>query len=409
MSRRAGTLLAAFVVPALIGTVVARRVSDGRPRKPAEAPLAAPADPISTLEIRASSYPDDARAWQQLAVAYSREASRTQDAAFVGLAAKALGKSQTLAPTAPETQIAAGMVALGSHHFHEAETAAASALAARPEDRSALAIAVDAAVELGRYDDAARIVQRLADLRPDATALARISYLRELHGDLSGALDAMKQAEQAASATPAEAKVLATLVGDLSLQTGDVDAAETAYRRGNSAVGLARSEFARGRVDAAITALRPLGTPAAGRLLGSLTNGEGFDVVRASDRLLEAAGVRLELESALFEADHGTAERAVQLARAAHDDRTTIFTADALAWSLHRAGRDAEAVPFVTEALRTNSRSVSLRLHAAIILQSGDQLRVAFEGYPWFAPELRADAAVLATRLGVALPEAWRT
>ena len=408
MARRVATLVAAFAVPALIGSVVARWVSDDRSISPSSTAPPAATDSISALEARASSRPDDARVWQQLAAAYSREAARTQDAALFDLASRAVGKAIELAPGEPDTHVAAGTVALGAHRFHDAAASGKSALALRPDDRSALAVSIDAAVELGRYDEAATFAQRLADLRPDATALARISYLRELHGDITGARDAMRAAEQAAAATPAEAAVIASLVGDLELHAGDIDAAAAAFGRGKSEVGQARIDLARGRTPDAIERLRRQISPVAARLLGSLADGEGFDVVRANDRLLENAGVRLELESALFEADHGSPQRAVVLAEAAYRDRATIFTADALGWSLYRAGRAGEAVPYARESLRTGSRSAGLRLHAAVILGSADDLRIAFASGPWFAPELRPDAAAAAARLGVAVPTTWQ-
>ena len=39
-------------------------------------------------------------------------------------------------------------------------------------------------VELGRYGAAARTLQRMVDLKPNLASYARVSYLRELHGDL---------------------------------------------------------------------------------------------------------------------------------------------------------------------------------------------------------------------------------
>ena len=58
----------------------------------------------------------------------------------------------------------------------------------RPTPRSRSAVTVDALVELGRYDEAATALQRMVDLKPNLAAYARVSYFRELHGDLDGAL-----------------------------------------------------------------------------------------------------------------------------------------------------------------------------------------------------------------------------
>ena len=58
---------------------------------------------------------------------------------------------------------------------------------------------VDANIELGRYDDAAADLQKLLDRKPGVAALSRVSYLRELHGDVDGALSALRDAQNAAS------------------------------------------------------------------------------------------------------------------------------------------------------------------------------------------------------------------
>ena len=52
---------------------------------------------------------------------------------------------------------------------------------------------------LGQYEEAAFDLQRLLDLKPALPALSRTSYLRELHGDLRGAEEAMIQALTAGS------------------------------------------------------------------------------------------------------------------------------------------------------------------------------------------------------------------
>jgi hypothetical protein len=47
----------------------------------------------------------------------------------------------------------------------------------------------DALVELGRYDEAFVQIQRMVDLRPDLSSYARVSYARELQGDVVGAAE----------------------------------------------------------------------------------------------------------------------------------------------------------------------------------------------------------------------------
>ena len=56
-----------------------------------------------------------------------------------------------------------------------------------PYSAAALGVQVDALVELGRYEEAERALQRMLDLKPSTASLTRASYHRELHGDISGA------------------------------------------------------------------------------------------------------------------------------------------------------------------------------------------------------------------------------
>ena len=64
-------------------------------------------------------------------------------------------------------------------------SAARSSWAAAPARIGAF-VRVDALVELGRYDEAERELQAMIDRKPNLAAYARVSYLRELRGDLDG-------------------------------------------------------------------------------------------------------------------------------------------------------------------------------------------------------------------------------
>jgi tetratricopeptide (TPR) repeat protein len=324
---------------------------------------------------------------------------------------------------------------LSRHEFAAARTFIAAELRTKPGDRALLAASVDAAVETGDYDTAEVALQQLADLRPDARALSRISYLRELHGDLSGAITAMRQAEQA-SIEPSEHATVATLLGDLCLSVNDLSCAQAAYDTAlqlrpnalNASLGRARLLAAKGSTAEANALMASLversPQPAAASLLGEMQTLAGdskgaansFAIVAANTRLLTAAGVVTDLEAAVFETDHGDANRAVELSRAAYANRQTVFTADALGWALTRTGQAADALPYVREATSLGTASVAIQTHAAAALAAiGDsaaarhRLDEVFERNPWTAPSVRTSVVDLAHSLGMDLPEAWRS
>jgi tetratricopeptide (TPR) repeat protein len=371
---------------------------------------------LAALEARVQANPTDLEGWQLLAQASVHQAVATGDPSFYDLAGTALDRADALRRDDPITLVTRGTLQLSLHQFGEALASGDAALAVRPDDRDALAVVVDASVETGRYDDAAATLQRLVDIRPSLAALSRVSYLRELHGDTQGAVIAMQQAV-AAGGTAFDTATVTAFLGDLYWNSGRVDDASAEYERAaahspglvTAEVGRARVEAARGDRDAAVARLRQLvdryPTPVASTLLGDLTGDYGL--VRTTYRLQEAAGGVVDLEDALVEADHGDPATAVQRAQAAETARPTVYTADALAWALHRAGRDAEALPHVQDALRLGTVDALLHYHAAeIFAATGDTARArtevqgALATNPNFSFVLAPAARTLAARLG---------
>ena len=86
--------------------------------------------------------------------------------------------------------------------------------------------------------------------------------------------------------------------------------------------------------------------------------------VGAIDRLLVAGGVRVDLESAVYRADHRIrVDENVALARQARAARPSVYGDDALGWALARAGRCDEAVSWSERSLRLGTRDALLWFH----------------------------------------------
>ncbi len=75
----------------------------------------------------------------------------------------------------------------------------------------------------------------------------------------------------------------------------------------------------------------------------------------------------MDLELALFDADHGRAGPALRAARIEWGLRHSIHVADAYAWALHAAGYDAQAVGYERRALALGTRSALFRYHLGMI------------------------------------------
>jgi tetratricopeptide (TPR) repeat protein len=433
---RRSSVVATMIVVVLVAPAGVRfaTASGGGDAPPAPAPATLTAT-IATMEARVADAPGDLAALQSLAIAYVQRAIESGDPAFYDLAERTLDDADELAPDHPTTLLARATLALSLHEFETARDLGERARQAAPASAGPLGVLVDAAVELGEYDEAAAVLQDMVDTRPDLAALSRVSYLRELSGDLPGAIQAMAQAEEAGAGAPFDEATVAALLGDLHLDAGDLDAAAAAYDRAlTRSPGLVAAEVGRGRVTAArgdaaaaiarleeVVAARP--QPAALLLLGDLQRATGDneaaaatdEVVRSVTALQEAAGQVVDLELALFEADRGeNPELAVDLATAAAATRPdNIFVADTLAWALHRAGRSDEAAPHVATALRGGTTDPLVRFHAAAILAEIGDTETAHQHLeivtraPWFSFGHLDDAGALAADLGLDAPAAW--
>jgi tetratricopeptide (TPR) repeat protein len=86
-------------------------------------------------------------------------------------------------------------VLLGQHRFREALELARKLNRRTPDDLQVYGFIADACMELGLYKEAEQAAQWMLDLRPgNVPGLTRGAYLREIFGDLDGALDFMRQA-----------------------------------------------------------------------------------------------------------------------------------------------------------------------------------------------------------------------
>lgn len=85
-------------------------------------------------------------------------------------------------------------VQLSLHDFSAALKTGKEALAINNRSAQVYGALVDANVELGNYDEAVTLADIMIQIKPDLRSYARISYLREIHGEVDAAIEAMKMA-----------------------------------------------------------------------------------------------------------------------------------------------------------------------------------------------------------------------
>ncbi len=352
----------------------------------------------------------------ELAAAYLQKARETGDPGFYARADGVLRRALQRGPEDAGELGEAAALAAGRHDFRGALRLAQRAQALAPETIGAYPILVDALVELGRYGEAERTLQRMVNLKPNLSAYARVSYFRELTGDLPGAAEALRLAIAAGGPVPENVAYVQSLLGSLELSRGRLAEARRAYTAALAAVpdyapalaGRARLAARAGDLEGAIARWRRLverlplpeyvialgeAELAAGRVVAGR---EDLALVRVQEQLLASAGVNSDVELAIYEADHGDRARAVRLAREAWANAPSVRSADALGWALTRSGRPEAGLRWARRALRLGSLDPTFRYHAGIAAgaRGARDLRLALrhglDAYPLHAKRARA-------------------
>ena len=385
--------VAAFALTAL-ALVLLRGSSDQLPDRAAvERSLPSQPKPGASTDQRIASYQAIVRAKPRVAAGYTllaaaelQKVRETGDAGYYTRAAATLERGLGFAPGDPGLLTERGALAASRHDFaaalRDGERAhRADATIARP-----FGVIVDAEVELGRYAAAGRSLQEMVDRRPDLASYSRVSYFRELHGDIAGARTALELAVSAGGEAAENVAYVQTLVGNLEFGSGRLEPAGRAYREAlfrfpgyvPARVGLARIDAARGRTGAAIrrfrAAVSTLPLPEYVIALGDveLAAGRGaaarrdYALVGAEQRLLAAGGVNTDVDLAIFEADHGSPQRGVTLARRAWAAAPSVRSADALGWTLTAAGKARAGLVWSRRALKLGSRDALFLYHAGM-------------------------------------------
>lgn len=375
-----------------VAFVVIRAVSNhkGEEVRRADAVLTAtPADrQIRAAEVVIDRAPLDPKGHNLLAAAYMQKARESEDYGVNAKAAEALEHSLKIAPDNYDALKLRAKLLLTYHRFEEALETARRVEGMNPRDHDNHGAMTDAHVELGDYPAAVEAAQKMVDLRPETSSYARVSYLRWLHGDIKGAIEAMKIAAQSASPQDPERMAWCHVqIGEALLGSGQAaeavrefdralfffpayGAALSAKARARIALGdlegaveIYRSEYERGA--SADTAL------ALGDLYTRLGRSEEASKHYAAFESLERENAAAENDMhhlVVYWTDHDkNLDEALALAKKERERRKDIFTCDNLAWALFKKGQLDEAKAMMGEALRLGTRDARLLYHAGMI------------------------------------------
>ena len=332
------------------------------------------------MEARASgnySYYDAA------AMKYINDVLATEPNNFEGLCLKAL-------------------VQLSQHHFSDGLATAEKVRQSNPYSAFVYGILVDANVEMGNYDSAVAAAEKMMSIRPDLRSYARTSYLREIHGDYPGAIEAMQAAIDAGVQGDESTEWTRVQLGQLYENTGDIRSASMQYNLAANnrpgypypLAGLARMAIANKEYDKALSFYLQADSAVSDvtfkediadvyRMMGmkDKANAISNNVLEQMEERAKAAitdnniGHYSDKEMAEAYIRNGNYDKAVEHALAEYNRRpNNIDVNETLAWAYCKKGDYNKAQQYVKTALKTNSQNPRLLCRAGLIyLQAGNK------------------------------------
>ncbi|MFB9294996.1 tetratricopeptide repeat protein [Persicitalea jodogahamensis] len=153
---------------------------------------------VDELKAKISKDPNDVKARLQIATIYMAEARITGEHPYYYPAVlKILDGVLSIDPRNFEATTFKASVKMSQHQFAEARDLAEQARQINPDNAYVYGVLVDANVELGDYEQAVAMSDKMQAMKPSLESYSRASYLREIYGNYPGAISAMQLAVDA--------------------------------------------------------------------------------------------------------------------------------------------------------------------------------------------------------------------
>ena len=287
-------------------------------------------------------------------------------------------------PTDLEAICLKAMTFLSQHRFAEAKELAEKAAQLNPHYSFVYGLLCDANVEMGNYTEAVASADKMVSTRPDIRSYSRVSYLREIHGDVPGAIEAIKLAISAGYPGAEDKSWARMVLAHLYEDSNELDKAEEQYQitlserpeypfalAGLGKIAHYKKEYPKAieyyekakvvMADASffeelIDLYRLNGQTAKADECARITIDAllSDNISAAKDKSL---GHYSDMELANLYLKTNQFEKALQHAKAEQQRRpNNIDAAETLAKVLFKMGKSAEAAPLIETALRTNSQ-----------------------------------------------------
>ena len=352
---------------------------------------------IEGLLAKLRAKPDDQKSRLLLAQAYMQEGRITGNHPYYdGAAMELLEQVLKAEPENFEALCCKSSLCLTQHHFAQGLGLAEQAVKLNPNSGFVYGLLTDANVEMGHYDEAVKMADKMNALRPDLPAYARVSYLREIYGDMPGAIQAMDMAVKAGYIGLEQTEWTRVALAHLYEVQGDTTKARGYYQMALYArpgyayalAGLGRMAAARNDYPRAIKLYQEARITVKDYAFAD----ELTDLYRLNNQPDEAKKMADEsidmLATAAKEADSNEQmghyadrelayaylktnelDKALEHAKIEYARRPdNIDVNETMAWVLYKRGQYAEAQKYMQVARRTGSKNPVLLCRAGLIL-----------------------------------------
>jgi len=338
--------------------------------------------------------PDDTRSMLALTAQYIQEARNTGNFGYYNEAAlKCVDKVLEKDVKNFEALTFKATILISQHRFVEGLAIANTAQQLYPYNAYVYGLLVDGYVETGKYKDALDAADKMISIRPDNRSYSRIAYLREIHGDIPGAIEAMNMAVNAGAPGDENTEWCRVQLGKLFEKMGKVSEAKMQYviaaeNRKNypyALAGLARIATEEKDLDKALGLYMQ-----ADSLIADHTSKEGIaEIYRLQGANDKAKAIAEDILSYMKKASSGSKKSSGQNEdhEMAHAYMGVNEYDKALTYALQEYNRRSDnievnetvaivyygkaeyekALPYIATALKTNSKNPELLCHAGLI------------------------------------------
>lgn len=185
---------------------------------------------VMNLINKISDNPADVKSQLALSTIYIQEARITGNYTYYDMAAmKQVNNVLLLDSNNFQALTYKAQLYLSQHHFADGLAIATKAQKINTYNAYIYGLLIDGNVEMGDYAAAVDNADKMVSVRPDLSSYSRISYLREIHGDYPGAIEAMKLAVEAGGSGDESTEWSRIQLARLYENTGDLKSAEMHY------------------------------------------------------------------------------------------------------------------------------------------------------------------------------------